>query len=522
MADHGEDGADSANEAPVGAANVETKRKLRSRKAVAYNDDTFSDDDYMDPPTKRAKSAAKKTPVSKPKLPSKSTSASPAKSPTPKPKYATIPATQRAEAPLQVLESTPNQAAMIFTDTADQYPGVPLEQLRQMLPPQDYVRISILRSMAETQLVGSEKNLSRNLHPDLTPKPPTLTFELELRAMVATWVDLEQVTISCLALLEAEAVRYTSELVRDLLAVVQEYHETNGIVNGRPQKPLSNFWPSAKLTTDTTKESSSNASPTKSGENPSNAISLVSDDGEDSEEEFVPQDDQPAEENDGEPRDGEKRNSFAVPIVSLDLLAEVVVKRHVSLVRRLQYIVQRLAEDDQAQKSAKENVGTSANEDGEEEEDAKPAEVWIPTPELEAYLDSVDSSETLERQDEIRDKIMQERMVRVEKMPAATLDEWQTASSISLARPRRLPKFKQWLIDFCHWDPSLMFITGPLAVILSFMTYEHLRWIVRAAVQTVPTPNNPNRPSHHILPAERIRLEISKRIAAGDRVLTET
>jgi len=220
---------------------------------------------------------------------------------------------------------------------------------------------------------------------------------------------------------------------------------------------------------------------------------------------------------------GTTKAGFArIPIGTLDHLAEALVKRHPSLVRRLEHIMKRLAEDDEAQQVNKdtqaEGVSADALQDDDFDPTFNPEDIWVASPELEDYLERAAPSETREQQQELRDLLMAERMSRVDKIPVSKLDEWQNASSISFARPRRLLKYKSWLVQCCFWDQHALCMPPTLATAINFLMYEHLRYIVRASV-TISTSgaSNGTLPTATLRP-ERLRAEIEARIAVGDRV----
>jgi hypothetical protein len=233
-------------------------------------------------------------------------------------------------------------------------------------------------------------------------------------------------------------------------------------------------------------------------------------------------------------RSGPAPGFSKIPIATVDHLAEALVGRNISLVRRLEYIVKRLAEDDKTQKMSKDAetdkaLSKGTVEDGatdvelDEEDDEITADmIWIPSPELEEFMVSENPVETREKQHQLREILMTERMARVDKMPTEKLDDWQNQSSTSFARPRGLRKFKSWLVRCCQWNHVNLCIPAPLATILNYMMYEHLRYIVRASITpTIPTRPNAEKNPFTLLP-ETLRKEIELRNASGDAVRTES
>jgi hypothetical protein len=214
-----------------------TRRKTRGKqlKIEQYSD---SDEEEFAPKSKRAKAAGKKAAVAKPvqatNPSSRSNSKKTASTMDVTIENAAIPV---AEIPGTSVEATSTKVGSSLGDSMSQYQGIPLEELRGYLTPQDYVKVSIMRSLAESTHTGSEKNVTRKIHPDLAPSQVFLNWELELRAMVSTWVELFIIPQSCLTLLEAEATRYLRNMLKDLTEVVQE-HAEQGTINERTQKPL--------------------------------------------------------------------------------------------------------------------------------------------------------------------------------------------------------------------------------------------------------------------------------------------
>lgn len=572
---------------------VPSRRKTRGKQTRHQQDDFSDSDDYM-PVPKRAKPGPKKASPSPANRPSKSPTQTVSKSIKPP-----LPSTSReSDRLVPLLPSTGGETLAMPPsssggDSMSQYQGIPLEELRLILSPQEYIKVSILRSMAESPHGGKDKNVPKFLHPHLTASALTsnLNWEMELRSMIATWIDMPFVTTSVLSILESEAVRYTTRLLQDLTAAVEEHVET-GFVNDRPQKsmmfsnqaqridlkavlatqpqeaaPAADATPSSSTsmdaapTTTNTAPIASNATKTSSAK--VRADTAADEDYEAEEDEDEEDDADDADEvypsssaqkkakrrsasDEDEAYSEETSNGLAgaaataaaaatttsvrgttkagfarIPIGTLDHLAEALVKRHPSLVRRLEYIMKRLAEDDEAQQVNKdaqaEHVSADALQDDDSDPPFNPEDVWVASSELEDYIAHTAPTETRERQQELRDMLMAERMLRVEKIPVAKLDDWQNASSISFARPRRLHKFKAWLVQCCHWNQHALCIPSPLATAINFLTYEHLRYIVRASLASSASVSDGGAPMVALLP-ERLREEIEARIAAGDFV----
>lgn len=531
-------------------------RKSRRKQTKRYQDSDSDSDDFM-PAPKRAKPGSKKEIVhaakrsSKPPIQAKSSSV-PASSP---PSTAPVPQ-QLVPLPYTSGEAIAMPRPNSSGDSLAQYQGIPLEELRLILSPQEYIKVSILRSMAESPHGGKDKNVPKFLHPHLTASAlsSNLNWDLELRSMIATWVDMPVVSTSVLSILEAEATRYTASVLKDLMDVVQEHLDT-GLVNGRPQKPMmfsnqaqridmkaiSVVSPPPSLTAE--HPSSVDTAPPEASASNTEKISKKSveeeehDEDEDDEEyatsqthkdrtsasadESGPEEDTPSTVNAGASIRGTTKAGFArIPIGTLDHLAEALLKRHPSLVRRLEHIMKRLAEDDEAQQVNKDTQAEGVSADTLQEDDYDPAftpdDVWMASPDLEDYLERVAPVETRERQQELRDILMAERMIRVEKIPVAKLDDWQNASSVSFARPRRLIKYKSWLVQCCHWDQHGLCIPPTLATAINFLMYEHLRYIVRASL--MPSQKSLGAAPVATLRPEKLRAEIEVRILAGDCV----
>jgi hypothetical protein len=536
--------------------------------------DSDSDEEAFSPKKKRAKPAAKKASMPKPPRPSNALSTPKSKKKAP---------TLESESPkngLELSEKTSQATTSAIAaggDSLAQYQGIPLEELRNHLTPQEYVKLSIMRSIAESAQGGSEKNVTKLLHPDLAPTLQFLNWESELRAMVATWVDLLIVTQSCLELLEAEATRYTRNLLKALESIAKE-HLRKGTVNKRVQKPMmysnqaqridlklakptdvEKVLDSAKAPSVPGTSSSASASqPTNPNGQPNSTLSSAAGDSEDDFE--YDQDRAMADSEDDEsppksrPTTSQGKNSATgratpvpppgfdrIPIMTVDHIAEMLVLRDVSLVRRLEYLVKRLAEDDKAQRMSKETETekptlsdtaehSGPDSDSDDEDDQLQEMIWTPSLELEEWMRSKVPNETSEKHHLMHEDLISERMLRVEAMPAARLDDWQNQSSVSFARPK-LSKFKSWLFQCCHWDTGALCLPSPLLNLINFLTYEHLRYIVRGSVTSASPATSTSSATSTIpissskppltLKAENLRAEIEARHLAGDAVRIE-
>lgn len=542
-------------------ANSRVKRPRQQLKTTAM--DEFSDEEMTAPKKKRAKATAKKSNApAEPKTPKAPSSGSASKRSSSASKAAATKAESAEDGGEERKQPQPKLAFISSSSSDSQYHGVPLDHLRTMLTPQEYIRVSILRSMSESLHAGNEKNVSRSIHPDLASSRPSLAFETELRAMVSTWVELLAVSGACLEILEAEAVRYTTQLLIDLKRKVVENEEL-GLVNGRPVKQLmySNqsqgidprmmtFVSQSKANQKTPSSGAKNIAPSpasKESESKAREEAIlksatemdVSDDDEEEEIETEPSAPEASQSNNADPEESEynpkaewhslksasdsdkmvKPKYDRIPIAQMDHLAEALVQRHISLVRRLEYIARRLAEDDRTQRVNEQSKAERvAEENADQEDEEELLDVWAPSPELEAFVSQQDSSETTEKQHVLRETILSERMERVQRMNVAHLDEWQSASSVSFARPN-LSKFKAWMNVCCGWDPKEVCIPPHLIVALNFALYEHLRYIVRSSIQMTPSPET--GANLKVLLPDRLRAEISARIEAGDAVHTK-
>lgn len=532
-------------------------RPKRDRKTLNTPVDAeLTDEEDAIPKKKRAKSVAKKSALpAEPKPPKARLSTGAVKmSPqvgTPVPRISD----SLESAPEERKTSQPKIALISSSNADSQYLGVPLDDLRTMLTPQEYIRVSILRSMAESAHAANEKNVSRSIHPDLAASRPSFAFESELRAMISTWVELSAVSGACIELLEAEALRYTAQLVTDLKLSATE-HRTTGRINGREQRQL--MFSNQEQTIDPrmaalvartkahTNATAAGNTPTPSAtserdKEPNNSKLAAEDDMEASEgeedeeieseaidaeaphveeppheeEEYNPKAEWHSLKSASETRVGRKSRYGRIPIVTMDDLAETLVKRHISLVRRLEYIERRLAEDDRNQHINKQSKADQVAEESEDEEALLDA--WSPSEDLEYYISKRDSTETTEKQHALRETILSERMERVQRMSVTHLDEWQLASSVSFARPN-LSKFKAWLNVCCGWNPNELCLPPHIIVALNFVVYEHLRYIVRTSAQ--PSPFTDTSTNLKVLLPDRLRAEIAARIEAGDGVYT--
>ena len=555
----GEDDGDVDFEPSSSSANSRSKRTRKTLKRDV--NDEYSDEDVDTPQKKRAKSTAKKS-SSPPQITAsnpRSTSVS-AKKGNESNRSTSKHALSSEKVSEERKTSQPKIALISSSNSDSQYQGVPLDHLRTMLTPQEYIRVSILRSMSESSHAGNEKNVSRRIHPDLASSRPSLAFEVELRSMISTWVELMAVSGACLEILEAEAVRYTTILMAELKQAVLE-HERTGTVNGRSQKQLmfsnqaQGIDPKLAALVERSKVVLSSASdkmdvdPISSGELKTSKAEEdnfeggadVDEESEVEEEDFAENTNEAdsrervdtAEKEDEEydpkaewhslksmsnPKIVKASQYDRIPIAQMDHLAEALSLRHISLVRRLEYIARRLAEDARNQRVNEQSKSEQVQE--EEEEDEEVLEAWTPSLDLEMHLSRQDSSETAERQHELREAMLSERMERVQRMSVAHLDEWQAASSISFARPN-ISKFKAWLNVCCHWNPKDICIPAPLVVAINFIVYEHLRYIVRTSIQTTSSSNGSGSTLRVLLP-DRLRAEISARIEAGDAVHTNS
>lgn len=531
-----------------------TQAPRNVKRPIQRTVDSDDDDEEAHMPTpKRAKRVA-------PKQKAQAEPKAPKPAPTPKstkttsdPKVTTkSPARESTKPSEEPIAAPANTGPISSFNPAAQYSGIPLEHLRAVLTPQEYIRVSILRSMSESAHAGIEKNVSRKLHPDLARPRASLNFDSELRAMISTWVELVALSGSCLELLEEEATRYMTILLRELQAVVNTHMES-GIVNNRALGTL-NYTNQAQMIKAnlirprkmakpvSTETAPAPVEPPIKEEKAANSDSKVDeninsekneDENDDSSEYEESEEGENAAQSDdegGAPRSVHLNNSFAtakvpkysrVPIASMDHVAEVLVARHISLVRRLEYIALRLAEDDRTQRVNKESVSDKVRDvdESENDEEEEAFEVWRPSLELDAYIRSQDASETTEKQAALRETILEERMERVRRIAVADLEDWQTASSVSLARPN-LAKFKAWLAVCCDWDPASMCIPSHLTLTLNYVLYEHLRYIVRCAVTKTSDLVNGSKTELLALVPESLRAEIVARAAIADAVHT--
>lgn len=531
-------------------------RTKRSRKTLdAPVDEALTDEEDVTPKKKRAKTVAKKNAVPAEPKPPKARPSTGVVKKSPKAGKPAEKSSDSLETASEERKTSQPKIALISSSNSDsQYLGVPLDDLRTMLTPQEYIRVSILRSMAESAHAANEKNVSRSIHPDLASSRPSFAFEAELRAMISTWVELMAVSGACIEVLEAEALRYAAQLMTDLKLSMME-HETTGRINGRYQKPVMHsnqeqtidprmvaLAARTKAHTNSTANdhhstpstSTSDLKAPESSKPITEENMEASEDEEDEEiaaetidaeapqteevnkedEEYDPKAEWHSLKSASDSKIVKKPKYDRIPIATMDDLAETLVKRHISLVRRLEYIERRLAEDDRNQRV---NEQVKADQVAEENEDEEALDAWSPSEELEYHISKQDSSETTEKQHALRETILSERMERVQRMSVAHLDEWQIASSVSFARPN-LSKFKAWLNVCCGWNPKELCIPPHLIVALNFIVYEHLRYIVRTSVQT--TPSNGVGTNLKVLLPDRLRAEIAARIEAGDAVYT--